>query len=90
MKTRINLYDHAAGLRDSIIIPLSHNEVVHRLRLAIGEPQADSYELFDEDIAVYARVDTESIAVHIFSYSADAAAAEWNRIVGTLTGRALT
>ncbi len=84
MKTRINLYDHAAGLRDTIVVPLAHDVTVHRLQLAIGEPQADSYEIFDEDIAVYARVDTESITVHVFSYAADAAAAEWNRIVGTL------
>ena len=90
MKTRINLYDHAAGLRDTITVPLSRDATVCRLRQAIGEPQADSYEIFAEDIEIYARLDTTPIIVHIFSYSADAAAGAWNEIVSALTRRALT
>ncbi len=81
MKTRINIYDHAAGMRDSITIPLSHDATVCRLRKAIGEP---TFEVFDEDIAVYARVDVEPIAIHIFSYSAEAAAGAWNEVINTL------
>ena len=90
MKTRINVYDHAAGLRDTVEVPLSRDVTVNRLRKAIGEPQADSYEIFEDDFTVYARVDAEPITVHIFSYSADGAAGEWNRIVGTLIGRVVT
>ena len=86
MKTRINLYDHAAGLRDSIEVPLTRDETVHRLRQAIGEPQ-----FFTEDgIAIYARVDTEPITMHVFSCSTVTAAGAWNEVINVLTRRALT
>ena len=86
MKTQINLFDHASGLRDTIVVPISRDEVVQRLRRIIGEPQ---FEIFDEDFAMYMRIDIGPIIIHVFSYSADAAAAAWNEIVGTLQRRAI-
>ena len=89
MKTRINFFDHASGLRDTIEVPLCRDIAVNRLRLAIGEPE---FEVYGEDdgIAIYARIDVSPIAVHLFSYSAAVAAGARNELVGTLTGRALT
>ena len=90
MKTRICMFDHAAGLRDTIEVPLGRNATICRLRQVIGEPDADSYEIFSEDIEIYARVDVEPITMHIFSYSPGGAAGAWNEIVSALTRRALT
>ena len=88
MKTQINIFDHVAGIRDSVEIPLPLGVIVRRLQSAIGEPQ---FEIFDgDDVSVYARVDDSPIVVHVFGYSADAAAARWNEILGEITRKGVT
>ena len=89
MTTRINLFDHSSGLRDTVEISLPRDLLIHRLQAAIGKP---SFELDDDgEVSVYARVDCKTVAVHVFSYpyNSQAASARWNEILNTLTKKAV-
>ena len=83
MKTRINIFDHSNGQRDTVEIALPRNVVIEQLRVSLCEP---NFELWEHNYA-YARVDGEGIALHLFGICPEAIAAAQNEILGAIRRR---